>query len=117
MGDVGAETKTLASNLGDAWSKVDAAAKVRSRADLKDAVTEGLASFEKAKDSVTGRLQGMSASDALSMLGLDQKFVESELQLVESIAQGKAIENHLEPSYFEPMRTALDAQQGESGRA
>jgi len=117
LGDVGEETKNLASNLGDAWGKVDAAAKLRSRADLKDAVTEGLASFEKAKESVTGRLSGMSAGDALSMLGLDQKFVESELRLVESLAQGKAIEHHLEPSYFEAMRTALDAQQGESGRA
>ena len=31
--------------------------------------------------------------------------------------QGKAIEHHLEPSYFEAMRTALDAQQSESGQA
>ena len=113
LGDVGEETKNLASNLGDAWGKVDAAAKLRSRADLKDAVTEGLASFEKAKESVTGRLSGMSAGDALSMLGLDQKFVESELRLVESLAQGKAIEHHLEPSYYVAMTKALDASQGD----
>ena len=34
-----------------------------------------------------------------------------ELKLIESLAQGKAIEHHLEPSYFVAMTKALDAAQ------
>jgi len=118
LGDVGEETRSLASSIGDTWNKVDTAAKGRSRAELQKAVNEGLASFDKKRQTITGKLQGMSAVDALSMLGLDKRFVESELKLVESLAQGKAIEHHLEPSYFEAMRTALDtAQQTESDQA
>jgi len=118
LGDVGEETRSLASSIGDTISKVDAAAKVRSRAELQKAVNEGLASLDRTKQSITGKLQGMSAADALSMFGLDKRFVESELKLVESLAQGKAIEHHLEPSYFAAMKTALDAaQQAEADEA
>jgi len=111
LADVGEQTRNLASSLGDTWSKVDAAAKSRSRGELQKAVGEGVASFEGIKDSIAGRLQAMSTADALRMVGLDQRFVESELRLVESLAQGKAIEHHLEPSYFEAMRKALDVAQ------
>ena len=51
----------------------------------------------------------MSPGEALSMFGMDKDFVQSEIALVESIAQGKAIEHHLEPSYFLAMTQALDA--------
>tara|TARA_B100000768_G_C11120377_1_gene307209 strand:+ start:369 stop:572 length:204 start_codon:yes stop_codon:yes gene_type:complete len=54
----------------------------------------------------------MSAGEALSMIGLDKRFVESEIEMVQSIAGGTAIEHHLEPSYFVAMATALDASQG-----
>ena len=54
----------------------------------------------------------MSAGEALSMFGLDKRFVESEIEMVQSIAGGTAIEHHLEPSYFVAMATALDASQG-----
>ena len=72
-------------------------------------MSDGLASLERSKDSIAGRLQGMSALEALSVFGVDQRFVESELKLAESLAQGKAVEHHLEPSYFRAMRTALDS--------
>lgn len=111
LADVSGETASFASALGDTWSKVESAAEARSRAELRKAVDEGLSSFEKTRKSIAERLQKMSATDALSMVGLDQRFVESELRLVESLAQGKAIEHHLEPSYFGAMRTALDAAQ------
>ena len=52
-------------------------------------------------------------SDALSMIGLDKKFMDSELQMVESLAKGKAIEHHLEPSYFVAMTKALDFTQAQ----
>ena len=57
-------------------------------------------------------MTGMSAGEALSMIGLDKRFVESEIEIVQSIAGGTAIEHHLEPSYFVAMATALDASQG-----
>ena len=110
LGDVGEETQNMAAAFSDMWSKVDEAAKMRSRESLQRAVNEGLTSLGQTRESIAGRLQGMSASDALGMFGLDEKFVQSELLLVESLAQGKAIEHHLEPSYFEAMRTALDAK-------
>ena len=113
LADVGEETKNLGTEMKNTWSKVEAAGKVRSRDDLKAAVTEGLASFERTKESIAGRVKGMSAGDALSMIGLDKKFVESEMRLVESLAQGKAIEHHLEPSYFMAITTALDASGGD----
>lgn len=54
------------------------------------------------------------------MFGLDKRFVESELQMIDSLAKGKAIEHHLEPSYFVAMTKALDAaqqQDSEQGQA
>lgn len=111
LGDVGEETRSLASNMGSTWGKIDAAAKMRSRDELRKAVDEGLGMLQKSQQSITGRLQKMSAGEALSMFGLDQRFVESELKLIESLAQGKAIEHHLEPSYFVAMTKALDAAQ------
>ena len=71
----------------------------------------------KGYGTIAGRLQGMSPLEALGMLGLDKRFVESELKLAESLAQGKAVEHHLEPSYFRAMQTALDATQGGGERA
>ena len=32
--------------------------------------------------SITGKLTGMSAGEALSIIGLDKRFVESEIQMV-----------------------------------
>jgi len=112
LGDVGADTASLASDLSNTWNKIDAAAKMRSREDLSKAVSDGFGSLDKAKASIAGRVTGMSAGEALSMIGLDKRFVESEIEMVQSIAGGTAIEHHLEPSYFVAMATALDASQG-----
>lgn len=112
LGDVGADTASLASDLSNTWNKIDAAAKMRSRADLGKAMADGFGSIDKAKASITGRVAGMSAGEALSMIGLDKRFVESEIEMVQSLTGGTAIEHHLEPSYFVAMATALDASQG-----
>ena len=93
-------------------NKIDAAARVRSRSDLNKAMSDGFGEIEKAKASIAGRVAGMGAGEALSMIGLDKRFVESEIEMVQSMAQGTAIEHHLEPSYFVAMATALDAAQG-----
>jgi hypothetical protein len=110
LGDLSSETASFASKT---WSSIDAAAKIRSRSELKKAVESGLSDFEKTKASITSRVAGMSAGEALSMFGLDKRFVESELAMIDSLAKGKAIEHHLEPSYFVAMTKALDAAQNE----
>ena len=72
----------LAADLSDTWAKIDAAAKMRSRGELKKAMEDGFGSIDKAKASITGKLTGMSAGEALSIIGLDKRFVESEIQMV-----------------------------------
>lgn len=117
LGDLGEQTNRLGAELVDTWSKIDAAGKVRSRDDLRAAATGGMSSFEKTKESIADRVKSMSAGDALSMIGLDPKFVESEMKMVESLVQGKAVEHHLEPSYFAAITAALDANSGGGGEA
>lgn len=46
------------------------------------------------------------------MLGLDPRFVESEMALIDSIRMGTGVMHHLEPSYFAGLKNALDAVQG-----
>ena len=107
LGNVGADTASLAADLSDTWAKIDAAAKMRSRGELKKAMEDGFGSIDKAKASITGKLTGMSAGEAnpnpnpnpnqasitgkltgmsageaLSIIGLDKRFVESEIQMV-----------------------------------
>ena len=55
---------------------------MRSRGELKKAMEDGFGSIDKAKASITGKLTGMSAGEALSIIGLDKRFVESEIQMV-----------------------------------
>ena len=40
LGDVGADTASLASDLSNTWNKIDAAAKMHSREDLGKAVAD-----------------------------------------------------------------------------
>jgi len=44
----------------------------------------------------------------VSLIGLDKRFVESELKIVDSLRSGSALLHHLEPSYYAAIRTALD---------
>ena len=62
LGDVGEETRTLATNLGSTWSKVDAAAKVRSRAELQRAVRS------PAAVAINAAVQGMDVSVDMSAI-------------------------------------------------
>ena len=41
LGNVGADTASLAADLSDTWAKIDAAAKMRSRGELKKAMEGG----------------------------------------------------------------------------
>jgi len=47
----------------------------------------------------------------VSLIGLDKRFVESELKIVDSLRSGSALLHHLEPSYYAAIRTALDAKE------
>ena len=41
-------------------------------------------------------------------LQVDTSFYENELLLLDSLLDGRALENHLEPSYFEALRAIVD---------
>uniref|UniRef100_A0A7S3F1C5 Fungal lipase-type domain-containing protein n=1 Tax=Haptolina ericina TaxID=156174 RepID=A0A7S3F1C5_9EUKA len=111
LGDAGQQARQLASG---AWSKIDAAAKEKSRSQLFKAVGEVTSDIGRARDSVVSRVSSMNPLEAVSLIGLDKQFVESELQLIDSIAKGTALVHHLEPSYFLAMTRALDAALGEA---
>jgi hypothetical protein len=42
----------------------------------------------------------------VSLIGLDKRFVESELKIVGSLRSGSALLHHLEPSYYAAIRVA-----------
>ena len=63
----------------------------------------------KGMGSVASRLQSANPLEAVSLLGLDQEYVKSEMKMLDSLRKGTAVENHLEPSYFVAMTSALDA--------
>jgi len=117
LGDVGAEASTAVEQARSTWSKIDAAAKQRSRASLQSAVDDAISGFGKVGDSIASRVSNIKAGDVASMIGLNKGFVEAELQLAESIAKGTALTHHLEPSYFLAMTIALDAAINAEGKS
>lgn len=110
-GDVG---KSAVGFAQEAWSKIDKAAKVKSRSQLRAALEEAGADLARTSESISDRVKQVSSNpfEAVSLIGLDKDFVQSEVKLAESLANGKGIEHHLEPSYFEAMRVSLDAALG-----
>ena len=59
---------------------------------------ESLAGLGRAKDSIVDRVANMKAAEIGSLVGLDADFVQAEIDMAESLRQGTAIVNHLEPS-------------------
>ena len=116
LGDVSSQAVQAGKQMSEGWDKINAAAKLRSRSQLRDAFSEATAGLAKTRESFTERVQqvGNNPLEAVSMFGLDAEFVQSELRLAESLANGKAIEHHLEPSYYLAMTTAIDAALDES---
>jgi len=106
LGDVSEQAMGFAAQT---WEKIDKAAKIKSRSQLQAAVAEATEDFARASESISSRVKQVNPLEIVSMIGLDKKFVESEVKLAESLATGKAIEHHLEPSYFVAMSKALDA--------
>mmetsp|Transcript_48029 Transcript_48029/g.160058 ORF Transcript_48029/g.160058 Transcript_48029/m.160058 type:complete len:230 (+) Transcript_48029:926-1615(+) len=66
------------------------------------------AELGRAKDDIFARVEKMTTAEAMSMIGLDARFVESEVRTLESIRRGTFVLHHLEPSYFAAMRRAID---------
>ena len=108
LGDVSKQAGDFATT---AWKNIDAAAKVKNRAQLRDALSEASAELGSMRDSIASRVERLSNNpmEAVSLIGLDAQFVKSEVRLAESLANGQAIEHHLEPSYYIAMTKALDA--------
>ena len=108
LGDMGQQATDFASST---WSKIDAAAKQKSRSQLRDALSDAAGELEASWSSIGKRVQQMTANplEAVGLIGLDYDFVQSEVKLAESLASGTAINHHLEPSYFLAMTEALNA--------
>lgn len=64
---------------------------------------------------VSTRLQSASVSDVASIVGIDQKFAERELRMIQSLGRGDSLKNHLEDSYYASVGRACGfvAQVGE----
>jgi hypothetical protein len=55
---------------------------------------------------VTERIKTVSASDLASVLGIDQKFTEREVRIIQSLLEGKAVAHHMEDQYYGSMGRA-----------
>jgi len=109
-GKVLAEMTSSASEAAlSAWNEYLTASK---SGDVGKAIIAAAAQLTKARETIGSRLDTLSVSDAVSMLGLDPRFVESEMALIDSIRMGTGVMHHLEPSYFAGLKNALDAVQG-----
>ena len=86
----------LARNLGRTLGKLQVAAGGISKA------------VEAAAKEAKTRLAAAAASptEMSSLVGIDRRFLEQELAMIESVASGAALEHHLEPSYFAALEIA-----------
>uniref|UniRef100_A0A7S1DDK3 Uncharacterized protein n=1 Tax=Cyclophora tenuis TaxID=216820 RepID=A0A7S1DDK3_CYCTE len=55
---------------------------------------------------VTGRLQSLTPTDLASVLGIDKKFAEREAKIIQSIASGEGLADHMEDKYYSSMGRA-----------
>ena len=60
----------------------------------------------------------LSVGDAAAdvSLGIDDRFIEREMEMLSAILNGKALDHHLEPSYFIALQKAVEAAVEEEGR-
>jgi hypothetical protein len=88
------------------------------------AASEAFGAVQRAAGQVAGQLsermsKGVSLKDVAALVGIQGKFVEAELALLQSITSGVALAHHLEPSYYAAMRnaqTAVNSGQDPQGR-
>jgi len=106
---------------GAAWVEGETdggACPLRDQSPLVDPMADGALLFEALREGVKqksalatlDKLRSRPLSDLTQLVGLDSRFVEAELTLVNALASGDAIVHHLEPSYFTAMKRAARAQ-------
>ena len=95
--------------LGDLFDAVRSANEdqKQSKEDLRESYTTKLSnSFGKVSNLVAERLQSLSATDLVSIFGIDKKYAEREAKIIQSIATGEALAHHMEDEYFSAMGRA-----------
>jgi len=98
--------------LGDIYAAVkDAAEQVSSETPdgKKDqtvtARMKGL-DFGKLAETVSGRLQSVTATDVTSIFGIDKQYADREAKIMKSVMSGEALSNHMEDQYYGAMGRA-----------
>jgi len=71
--------------------------------------------ISESASKVSDRLQSVSATDLVGMVGIDQRFAEREMRMIQAFTKGDALANHMEDSYYASMGRAcgLVARVGE----
>lgn len=66
----------------------------------KNVLGDYAANIRKLATKVGDRMQSVSTTDLTSVLGIDKKFTEREVRMIQSIMEGKALAHHLEDEYY-----------------
>jgi len=69
----------------------------------EESSTFNLAKLGNIAEKVTGRLQNLSAEDVASAVGIDKRFTQREMKVMQSIVTGEGLTHHLEDKYYQGM--------------
>merc|ERR1712060_803630 len=104
LGDLSSRASTGLSKARDKIQSESGSDDVKSVArSLIDAASE----LTNASRDMRSKFLSITPAQAASIIGLDPRFVESELAMLDSFGRGTFLEHHLEPSYFAAMRNAV----------
>jgi len=62
--------------------------------------------LSKISNAVKDRMETFTASDLISVVGLDRNFVERESKIIQSVFSGEALSHHMEDEYYSAMGRA-----------
>jgi hypothetical protein len=79
---------------------------LKSEEEKKNAVGDYAASIRMLATKIGDRMQSISPTDLTSVLGIDKKFTEREVRMIQSIMEGKALAHHMEDEYYAAMGRA-----------
>lgn len=93
-------TSPLASGalLGDIYESVKKARDAGS-------VDQG-SNWNEIVQNIGGRLSSLTPTDITSVFGIDKKYAEREVKMIQSITSGEAIAHHMEDEYYQGMGRA-----------
>mmetsp|Transcript_39166 Transcript_39166/g.58977 ORF Transcript_39166/g.58977 Transcript_39166/m.58977 type:complete len:455 (+) Transcript_39166:1552-2916(+) len=86
--------------LGDIFSAV------KGVTEPSDDIKQVASRLGSVAEKVTSRLQKLSATDITSVVGVNKKFSEREMKIIQSFFNGEAIAHHLEDEYYQGMGLA-----------